>query len=106
MYKRQSPRHSYATVADLNAIAESLIDPLIWNSAEWDAIKTLVNSDTYDADATKTELFRLFALAEHKLTGCEVCYDDLTQNPYTIDDQESMKEWVNTRYLNIVEANV
>lgn len=102
---RMSPRHSYATLADLNAIAESLVDPLIWNSNEWEKIKSLVNADPYDAEETKVELFRLFAVAQHKLTGCEVCYDELTQTPYAIEVQQHMKEWIDTRYQNIVEAN-
>ena len=68
---KMSARHTYATNADLRAITVSLTDPLIWNSEEWDKIKELVQADVYDPDATKTELFRLFALASHKVTGCE-----------------------------------
>ena len=102
---KMNPRHSYATTADLRAISEPLVKPLIWNSTEWENFGDLVWTDPYDPDATKTELFRLFEVAQNKITGCEVCYDELTQTPYQIEDQIFMQEWFEQRFANIVTAN-
>lgn len=100
-----SNNHVYASMNDLNAIAKSLQDPLIWNPQQWDKIKHLTYALDYDSEAVKVELFRLFTVAKDRLTGCEVCYDELTQNPYNIDDQDAMKQWIEDRYIKIVTAN-
>ena len=103
---RMSPTHTYATSADLDFISESLVDPLIWDSERWEDVKTAINEEEYDETAVRELVKQLFDLAADKITGCELCYDDLTQNaPLDYSDQEHMKDWIEIRYENIVTQN-
>ena len=103
---RMSPTHTYATTADLEFISQSLVDPLIWETVRWDDVKTTINAVEYDESKVRTLVKELFDLAADKITGCELCYDDLTENaPLDYSDQDHMKDWITIRYENIVTQN-
>ncbi len=101
-----SPRHTYVTIGDLNAIARASSNPLIWNKDEWVDVMEAINSDEYDVGKVREEVKELYDLANHDILGCEVCYDDLTKDKLEYSNQEFMIEWVNARYENIVKGNV
>lgn len=101
-----SPNHSYATVKDLKAIEESTVDPLIWDSENWTLALSAINAEEYDATLAENLIKGLIEIAGDSVTGCEVCYDDLVQNLLTdYSVQDTVQEWIETRYTNIVEAN-
>lgn len=103
-FRNQS--HCYSTLKDLNAITETLVDPLIWDEKYWQPAFDAVNSPDYSPDDTMKVIRVLYSLAADKVTGCEVCHDELIANPiedYT--DQAKVKAWLDERFKNIVTEN-
>ena len=93
---------------DLNAITETLVDPPIWDEKYWQGAFTLVNSSAldYKPDVMMVAIRVLYNLAANKVTGCEVCHDELIANPITdYNDQAKIKLWLEARFKNIVTKN-
>ena len=98
--------HCYSSTKDLDAITESLVDPLIWDEKYWQKAFTLVDSSEYNPDDTLKAIRSLYNLASDKVTGCEVCHDELIANPienYMYSSE--VKLWLNERFKNIVTKN-
>ena len=100
-----SARHVYATPKDLDAIAELLVEPPVWNSDNWPDFIFSDVAASYDGDKIKAEVDKLIEIANHPVTGCEVCYDDLTETSPDYTDREATYKWLNERFANIVEKN-
>ena len=100
-----SARHVYATPKDLEAISELLVEPLIWSASNWSKALSNANDDGYNEDEIKAEVDKLIDMANHPVTGCEICYDDLTETSPDYTDQDATIKWLNERFANIVEKH-